>query len=448
MRPSGDLSWVADSRIEPDAVAGGRFSRESPYSQSTAFQFAKAESGEPGTRHSKPSKGRAESPLITMMLRPISHEQLPGWHAEAFEGAIAAFLAVPPDVMALHWSKHQFFQNLGSDKALAAAQTCCEAASALSDHDPASIRRLFERLFVPFALDPADPQVPGLVTGYYEPHVAADRQSSLAYTVPLYRRPPDLINLVDEAGRALGPDVFTHARKVGTGQAPYWTRGEIEDGALSGKGLELAYLSDPVEAFFLHIQGSGKLVFPDGAHQRVTYDGKNGHPYTSIGAELIADGDVEREDMTLAVLADWLRRNPQKARATMQRNRSFVFFRALEATAKDEACGVLDTSLHPLRSLAVDTAVHALGAPVFVDSDSLMVPQPETSFSTEFFRRLMFAHDVGSAIKGPHRGDIYFGSGLNAGDLAGSTKHAATLYPLLPRALVEAVEAAEQARQS
>jgi membrane-bound lytic murein transglycosylase A len=193
------------------------------------------------------------------------------------------------------------------------------------------------------------------------------------------------------------------------------------------------YFADPVDVFFLHVQGSGRVRLPDCRMVRVTYDGKNGHPYTSIGRHLIDTGEIGADQMSLPALAAWLKAEPKRGRRTMQRNASFVFFREMSGPEADAAQGVNGIPLTEGRSLAVDTSVHAIGTPIYVAAPTLThggSQRGETGFS-----RLMIAHDVGSAIRGPERGDIYFGSGDAAGQMAGITKHPVTFTVLLPRGL-------------
>jgi membrane-bound lytic murein transglycosylase A len=189
------------------------------------------------------------------------------------------------------------------------------------------------------------------------------------------------------------------------------------------------YLADPVDVFFMQVQGSGRIRLPDGQMVRVHYDGKNGYPYTSIGRHLIDTGVLTADQMSLDALAKWLRADPERGRKVMWNNASYVFFRELTGAEAGGPLGVIEIPLTDGRSLAVDAGVHAIGTPIFVTS-------PTLSHATKggAFERLMIAQDVGSAIKGPERGDIYFGSGDEAGRLAGVTKHQGNFYVLLPRA--------------
>lgn len=287
-------------------------------------------------------------------------------------------------------------------------------------------RSFFESRFVPHRV--AHPGGEGLVTGYYEPVLKGSRTAGGAFTTPIYRRPADLVNVVAETERGAKADALTHVRLTDDGRrVPYATRQEIDEGALAGRGLELLYLADPVDVFFMQVQGSGRIALPDGTMVRVTYDGKNGHPYTSVGRHLIDTGAFAAGQVSLKSLERWLKADPVRGRAAMWQNRSYVFFRELEGRQAQAPLGALSIPLSPGRSLAVDTAFHALGLPVWVSSPTLTHATRGRGFG-----RLMIAQDVGSAIRGPERGDIYFGSGDGAGRLAGITKHPASFIVLLP----------------
>jgi membrane-bound lytic murein transglycosylase A len=206
---------------------------------------------------------------------------------------------------------------------------------------------------------------------------------------------------------------------------PYHDRAEIEAGALSGRGLELVYLADPVDAFFIHIQGAARIELAEGGTIRVTYAAKSGHPYTPIGRVLIEMGEIEKGKATMPAIRAWLAGNPERAGAIMARNRSFIFFR--EAAVEDPRLGPVAAAKVPLtpgRSLAVDRLLHSFHAPVFVDT---RLPNGQD------FRRLLVAQDTGSAIVGPARGDIFFGSGDDAGVLAGAMAAAGRFFLLAPR---------------
>ena len=338
--------------------------------------------------------------LCDFRYEPVSFADLPGWADDDHWAAFVAFGA-------------------SADAAGGVVGRAMAKATAGVTSDQACL--FFETNFRPHRV--AHGGARGLLTGYYEPVIAGSLERTAHFNVPIYRRPADLENVVAESERGAKSSGLTHVRRTASGIEPYATRRQIEEGALAGLGLELCYLADPVDAFFLQVQGSGVIALPDGRQMRVTYDGKNGHPYTSVGRVLIDEGVFATDQVTLQSLTDWLRADQVRARPVLWRNESFVFFRALEG---DSAVGVLGTPLYEGRSLAVDTAFHALGLPIYVSAPEM------THVGPGGLRRVMVAHDVGSAIKGPERGDVYFGSGDAALALAGVTKHVATFFVLLP----------------
>ena len=352
------------------------------------------------------------------MFEPIAFADIAGWADDDHAGALRALVRGAPSLDVTSGAGAPGISHDLRRVGLAAHDLGPEPGSAAARH-------VFETHFTPHRV--VHQGEPGLVTGYFEPEVDGSLTPSDAFPAPLYRRPADLINLVEESARGAAGDRLTHARTTPAGPVPFATRAEIDAGCLAPQGLELAYLADAVEAFMMQVQGSGLIRLADGTSLRVGYDGKNGHPYTSIGGSLIADGSMAAADMSLAGLVAWLRADPARARSIMQRNASFVFFRALAGADGEGPLGVHGIPLTPGRSLAVDTRFHAIGTPVFVTSPAL--PDPERGGP---FRRLMIAQDVGSAIRGPERGDIFFGTGAGAGALAGVTKHACRFVVLLP----------------
>jgi len=367
--------------------------------------------------------GPAKAGTPGASFKPVPFSDLPGWEADDHAAAFGAFLkscarliaaaragnkagkvAIPPELIAI----------------------CADAARLPGTVDRAAAKAFFESRFEPHAV--VHKGSSGLLTGYYEPLLDGARKADTRFKTPIYKRPPDLVNLVEEAQRGAKGAVLTHARRTDKGNVPFATRAEIEGGALVGKGLELLYMTDAVDVFFMQVQGSGRIRLPDGSKIRVHYDGKNGHPYTSIGRYLIDKGLLAADKLSLAALQKWLRADPQRATHVMHQNASYVFFRELKGAEAENVLGVLEIPLTPGRSLAVDAGVHALGSPVYVSA-------PKLTHATQGkpFQRLMIAQDVGSAIKGPERGDLYFGSGDAAGALAGVTKHPGRFHVLLPR---------------
>ena len=352
--------------------------------------------------------------------QPVSYSDLTGWRdddhtcaARCLKTALGT-RTTSPRPMGIWVQIQQALQSLFNEHA---------------DNPPnGAARNTLEALFAPhrYCGDSGDH---GQITGYFEPSFQGSRQATHRHTAPVHARPHDLETLIPEADRGARPNELTHARRTTAGPVvPFATRREIDQGALAGQGLELCYL-DPVDLFIMQVQGSGIVNLDDVTSVRLIYDGKNGHPYTSIGRHLISTGEIPAKDMTLKALEDWLRADPSRARETLWCNESYVFFRILGAQADTSALGTDAIPLIPMRSLAVDTAFHELATPVFISS-----PQARhLSGNAQGFHRLMIASDVGSAITGPQRGDVFCGSGPDAGSKAGTTNHAASFFPLLPR---------------
>ncbi|HZP10446.1 murein transglycosylase A [Methyloceanibacter sp.] len=335
-------------------------------------------------------------------LKPVSFAELPGWEEDDHAAAFRALL-----------------KSCHADPEL----PYCAAAILLGDGvSEAAARSFFEDLYTPHRIEGGGTQ--GLVTAYYEPEVRGSREKTGAFQVPVYGKPDDLVTIITETERARFNDRITGFRDTPEGRVPYYTRAEIWGGALEGRGLELLYLDDPVELFYMQVQGSGVVRLPDGSRVRLTYAGKNGHPYTSIGKLLVERGAIAKGAANMEAVKAWLHADPSRARALMEENRSYVFFSELEASAPLGAEGV---PLTAGRSLAVDAAYHRLGLPIFVAAPDVKGEDGRP------FRRLMIAQDVGSAIRGPERGDIFFGTGEAAGALAGGVAHAARFYVLLPK---------------
>jgi membrane-bound lytic murein transglycosylase A len=287
---------------------------------------------------------------------------------------------------------------------------CREAASLPADHDPAA-RKFFETAFVPMSV--ADyGEREGLFTGYFEIGLNGSRHRHGPYQTPIYRRPPDL------------------------GSGPRYTRAQIEDGVLAGHGLALVWVDDPIDAFFLQIQGSGRVRLDDGRTIRLGYGGQNGLPYVPVGRLLIERGQIPRDKLTMASIVAWMRAHPKAGAALRRDDPSYVFFREIKG---DGPIGAERVALTPERSLAVDRAFIPLGTPIWLDADERFVPNARV-------RRLVVAQDTGGAIKGPVRGDLYWGSGTAAGDRAGRMDARGRYYLLLPRRLADRLAAEESRR--
>jgi membrane-bound lytic murein transglycosylase A len=349
---------------------------------------------------------RCEVEEQTIRLKPISFTEIDGWADDDHAAALRAFIRSAHGDRELRYGEAAIL--LGMDVSEEAA------------------RRFFEDLYTPYVIENAGDA--GLVTGYYEPEVNGSRKRVGKFHVPVYRKPDDLVQVKPDLLRAFYNSSLSVMRRKGDELVPYYTRAEIDAGALKGRGLELLYLDDPVELFFMQVQGSGRVRLPDGSWVRLGYAAKNGHKYTSIGKVLAERGEARPKDLTMDGLKSWLRADAARGRALMQENASYVFFRELPAAeARDGPIGAEGVPLTSGRSLAVDAAYHKLGTPIFVAAPNLKTPDGKS------FRRLMIAQDVGSAIRGKERGDIFFGSGADAGAIAGRTKEKARFYILLPK---------------
>ena len=299
----------------------------------------------------------------------------------------------------------------------------CDAAVTIPAEDPRAVRYFFESRFAPYqALDGSNPD--GLITGYYEAELRGSRTRDERYRVPIYARPKDLVSVSLGGFRSDWKGERISGRVQNGRLVPYPARTEIERGALKGQGLELLWVDDALDAFLLHVQGSGRVKLADGSVVQVGYAGDNGHPYVSIGRELIKQGAIRREDLSMPAIRAWIEAHPAEGIALLARNPRFIFFREISGEGPIGAQGV---ALTPGRSLAVDTALLPLGVPLWLDTTHPLQPS-ETPL-----RRLMVAQDTGSAIKGPVRGDFFWGYGEEAAKWAGVMKNTGRYYLLLPR---------------
>jgi membrane-bound lytic murein transglycosylase A len=290
---------------------------------------------------------------------------------------------------------------------------CTAAASVAPGQEEAFFRDTFRAVIIAGGK--------GFATGYYEPEIAASLTRQPGYDVPLYKRPADLIDvpLGDFAASLKGRTV--RGRVQGTRLVPYATREQIAAGALVGKQLELAWAADAYEAFFLEIQGSGRLRLPDGRVVRIGYDGQNGRDYVAIGRLLIEQGKMERGKAGMKEIIAWLRANPAEAPAILNANPSKIFFRELKG---DGPIGAMGAPVTPFVSVAADPAFIPLGAPLLVETT---LTGPATPF-----QRLMVAQDTGGAIKGANRIDLFLGPGAEADAIAGAQSSPARLILLIP----------------
>ena len=362
-----------------------------------------------------------------LVLVAAAFDDLPGWPDHALDQGVRAFAASCDRILG-----RPATAGMGGDGYAGTVgdwRSVC-AAIAVLPADAALRQRFFETRFRPVRVANND-RTEGLFTGYFEATLDGSRRRYGDYQVPLHRRPADLVAVdlgrfrADLKGRRIA------GRVDGGALVPYPDRAAIESGALVEPDLVLLWVDDPVDAFFLHIQGSGVVRLDDGATVRIGYAGQNGRPYLAIGGPLIASGAIPRERMSMQAIRDWLADHPDEAAAMMRRNPSYVFFRELAGEGPLGAQGVV---LTPGRSLAVDRKWHALGVPVWFDGTA---PDPAggTADARMSLRRLMVTQDTGGAIRGPVRGDVFWGNGARAAAIAGRMKHPGRFWLLLPKPL-------------
>lgn len=352
-------------------------------------------------------------------LVPIRYDALDGWASDDHAAALAAFART------CERARHHPPRTRPSGVDGLALQAVC--ALLLDDPDQ-DARTFFEQNFTPYSV-----KASGLLTGYFEPQLRASFERTDSFQHPLYARPADLVELPATADRLGIEEDVTWGRATSDGYEAFPDRSAIMSGALDGQGLELVYLEDPVDAFFIHIQGSARLAMTDGSVQRINFAGKSGHAYTPIGRTLVERGDMALDDVTMDSLRAWLAAaSPEERDTVLATNRSFIFFAMAEDfDPKAGPVAAAAVPLTPERSLAVDRHLHTFGTPVFVQSVEPL-PGDDAALS-----RLMIAQDTGSAIIGPARGDIFVGSGDEAGQVAGTVNQPVTFTLLMPNPIDE-----------
>ena len=350
------------------------------------------------------------------MFEPISVTNLAGWHNDDHAKALETFQRSCTEILT---TAHGFKRLAKFGGELEDWQALCETALKAQ-----SAKKFFEENFSAFRIhDPDRPQ--GLYTGYYEPEAEGSLIKTAEYQVPVYNKPQDLVALNEAEQTKLG---LAYGRIVDGQPSVFFTRKEIEQGALANRGLEIVWLKSWVDAFFIHIQGSGRVRLPDGNIIRLAYAAKTGQPYTGIGGVLLAKGVGTKDTMSMEFLRNWMKTHPTEARELMWNNKSFIFFRQIEVpSAELGALGAQQVNLTPLRSLAVDRSIWMFGTPIWIDTRT----PPEAGAKP--FQHLMVAQDTGTAIKGYVRGDVYWGWGADASFNAGHMKSAGAMVVLLPK---------------
>lgn len=271
----------------------------------------------------------------------------------------------------------------------------------------------------------------GFLTGYYEPVVEGSRFPTGIFKVPIYRRPPDLVPPLNGASSGF-PNTGESLRRTATGElVRYYDRGEILDGALDGRRLEICWIKDQMDALLIQLQGSARIRLEDGLVLRINYDAHNGYPFVPVSRILIERNIIPQREMSTQRIREWMRANPQSAEEVRRQNRSFVFFRTVGLSDDREAIGAQGIPLTPGRSIAVDKSLHVYGTPFFIRAD-LPLASEKRAVTLE---KLMIAQDTGSAIVGPARGDIFWGAGDEAARLAGRIRHSGGFVMLVPREL-------------
>lgn len=362
-------------------------------------------------------------------LEPVGFDRLAGWGDDPLEPALVSFQRSCAPI--LRRDPDQPFHAQPRAGTNAHWQAACRDASVLPP-GPDAARAFFEMHFQPYRVL-ADGSPEGLFTGYFEPLLRGSLEPNGNGSVPLRAAPGDIVTVdlgrfaEDLAGRQV------RGRVVGNRLELYPSRGEIERGALDGRDLELVWVDDPIQKFFLQIQGSGLVELDDGRTLRVGYADQNGRAYRAIGRDLIEMGELTREAVSLQTIEAWLRAHPDRAQDLMDRNASYVFFTLQgEAGELDGPLGAQGVALQPQRSLAVDRAFIPLGAPLWLETTA---PFPD---GERPFRQLLIAQDTGGAIKGGVRGDVFWGAGDLAAFVAGHMKSRGSYHLLLPRAAAPA----------
>ncbi|MDE5444469.1 lytic transglycosylase [Bradyrhizobium sp. CSA207] len=361
---------------------------------------------------------------------PLTWADVKGWSDDDHLAAYKTFRASCRSINAQTAAAEAKVEAKIEYKALGASLSePCRNVKSLELTDDAKAKAFFEANFAPLRISRLG-EPDGFVTGYYEPVLDGSRTQTDVYNVPVYRRPSNLFVRGYKQDSVSLPNKGLVYRKIGRRKlVPYYDRGEIEDGKIAGRGLEIAWLKDPTDLLFAQIQGSARIKFDDGTTVRLNYDAYNGYPYTAVGRVLIERGIISKEEMSMQKIREWMAQNPDGAKELRRQNRSYIFFREVNLSDKDEAVGAQGIPLTAGRSIAVDRTLHVYGTPFFIEGE---LPIDSERAKTPF-HRLMIAQDTGSAIIGPARADLYFGAGQEAGRVSGRLRHAMHFVMLVPK---------------
>lgn len=363
-----------------------------------------------------------EPPEKGVLFSPVGWQALPAVLEDSLAEALPALVRSCDKFAALPADRPIGPEGLGGSAGEWAP--ACARIAALAPGDETSLRAVLETEFTAFLVS-EDGRTEGLFTGYYEAELTGSRNKPAVPATPLYGLPDDLVRV----DLGLFGDTFGKKKVLGRVDGrrlvPYYDREQIDgEGVLAGRGLELLWAHDPVEAFFLHVQGSGRVKLDDGSVVRVGFAGSNGLPFTGIGRLMLDEGIIPPSEASAQGIKAWLRAHPSQAEEILFRNDRYIFFRVIEG---DGPIGSQGVALTPGRSLAIDPAFIPLGAPLFLETTWPGSERP--------LRRLVVAQDTGSAIKGPVRGDLFWGYGAPALEQAGRMKQSGRYYLLLPKAV-------------
>lgn len=360
-------------------------------------------------------------------LRELTFADVPGWQGDDPRPLLEGMRACLQHVRSVKPYRTGFL-GISSDDLL----PLLEAAETFQATSAGEARQFFEQHCSPFAIVP-EADTGGFVTGFYEPEVEVSATPDDVWKYPFYNRPADLVDL-SEHNRPVHMDAsYAFGLEGENGIDFYPDRQKIDEGYLRNKNLEIAWAKSKVDVFFAHVQGAARLKFPDGSVTRITYAAKAGHPFSGIGRLLIDRGLIDPATVSMQSIRKWLGENPELVDEVLWHNRSYIFFKV--AAVSDEKLGPVAAAKVPLipgRSLAVDRNIHTFGLPFFIHAEGLTHLDDGKPFA-----RLMLALDTGSAIIGPARGDIFTGSGYEAGEQAGTIRNRADFYILLPKQAAE-----------